>query len=68
MGDELDGVMKEYRCTRATIYPTDTPLSDRQGHYVNAFTEDLAHLEMARRFPGEARFTVTLWKVDGRRV
>ncbi len=50
--------MNHYRCTRDAPYddpncPGHKDVTARQGHYVNAETEDDARAKMAREFPGE---------------
>lgn len=53
--------LNEYRMTRASLYPSDCPLSGRQGHYIRGASENDAQAEMASRYPGEW-FTCQLWQ------
>lgn len=60
--------MRQYRCTRNDLYQCDCPgrddLRERQGHYINANSEEEAWEIMASRYPLEttAGFTVEPWE------
>lgn len=57
--------MNEYRCTRPALYPFGSLghkcLGARQGHYVEAKSEEEARKIMEEDFPGE-EIDVQLWE------
>ena len=64
--------MNQYRCTRPEVYeegcPGHTEPGARQGHYIDALTEEEALMRMKQWFPAESWFDIQLWKQDRRRV
>ena len=58
--------MNQYRCTRPDAYEEGCPghkdLSARQGHYIDAESEEKALARMRKLFPNDSCFDVQLWK------
>lgn len=51
----------EFRCVRANLYPTNTPPSAMQGHYLPASSEEEALRRMKAQYPDDIIW-VEKWK------
>ncbi len=62
--------MNEYRCTRNAPYTSPrcyghTDLSEREGHYIKAESEQDAIAQMSKLYPrDEDGFIAQIWKID----